>query len=211
MLPAFLGSQATGRWRPVVAAAAAAAAVVVAAAAAAAAEAVLLVILVELAAAVRHRVSCKWSIAVGGAFAAFIRPAACILLGAIAPRCTVVLLPADVQRPNAPHCIAVGVCLAAGGPLASSHYPSVVGARAVLLPWPRSVLPVLAFPADGSTPLSPLVPACPLVLVPVAVVLVGGLGASGGLVAWGAGKAGVQVVAAEVGLACPRLCWCREK
>ena len=118
----LLDSQATDRWPPAAVAVAAAAVVVVvavaaAAAAAATAEVVPLVDPVELAAEVHHSHCWRCSVAFSGAFAAFSRPAAWILLGAVAPYGAGILHPAAVLLPAVQHCVVVGARLVAGGPL----------------------------------------------------------------------------------------------
>ena len=155
----------------VVAAAAVVAAVVaIEAAAAAAAGVVPLVFPAELATAVRLRCCWRCSVAFGGAFAAFSRPAAWIHLGAVAPPGAVDPLAAAIPLPGAPRCVAVGARLGAGSPLATCRCPVAVGAPAVRLLLPQLVLPAPASPVNGSIRFFLPSPACPRVLVPVAAV-----------------------------------------
>ncbi len=163
-----LGSRAAGRRRLVVVAAVAAvvvAVVVAEGAAAVVAGAVALVVPAEPAVAGPLRRCWRYSVAFGGVFAAFSRPAAWIPLGTVVPPVAVVLLLVVVPLPGVPQCVAIGARLGAADPPVACRCPGAVGAPVVLLLSLQRVLPASSLPsAVVFVPLRPRPPVLVLLI-----------------------------------------------
>ncbi len=204
----LLDSRAAGRRLLVVVAAVVAvvvAAVAAAGAAAVAAGAVPPPVPAELAVVGLLRRCWRYSVAVGGVFAAFSRPAAWIPLGAAVPPVAVVLLPASVSLPGVLQC--VGARLGATDPPVACRCPAAIGTPAVRLLLLQPILPAPVSPVGGSIRSSPPSPVCPRLVVPVAAWPVEPLEALGSPAFPVAGRVGGREVAAGAALACPRLRW----
>ncbi len=126
-------------------------------------------------------------------------------LGAVAP------LAAAVPLSCVPRCVAVGSHPVAGDLLVVCRCPVAVVAPAVRLLLPQRVLPAPLSPVDGSTRSFPPSPACPRVVVLVAVMPVVRRGVRGGPGALIVGTVGVLGVVDGAPLASLRPRWRRER